>query len=61
MLVESGKCKVCGAPEYVPCVWGGIIPPTPQKTCGCTGRRMTQAEYDEWLANEIEHFNHYSR
>lgn len=30
-----GHCPKCGAPMYVPMVWHGVQPPSPQRTCGC--------------------------
>ena len=32
---QIGSCPQCGAPIYVPTVWGGIIPPSPMYSCGC--------------------------
>ena len=29
------NCPSCGAPIYVPSVWGGITPPPPSFTCTC--------------------------
>lgn len=35
MQEMSGHCGKCGAPYYMPWIWHGIIPPTPQPTCNC--------------------------
>lgn len=35
LLTQVGSCPVCGAPVYVPSVWGAIIPPVPQYSCVC--------------------------
>lgn len=33
-----GSCPQCGAPIYVPSIWSGVIPPTPQYSCNCPPR-----------------------
>lgn len=39
------NCPSCGAPIYVPGVWGGITPPPPTFTCVCKNYQL-QKMYD---------------
>jgi hypothetical protein len=32
---QVGSCPKCGAPIWIPLMWHGIIPPTPQFSCNC--------------------------
>jgi hypothetical protein len=37
----AGHCGKCGAPYFMPDVWFGICPPSPQATCLCWNQGKT--------------------
>jgi len=32
---QISSCPQCGAPIYVPTLWGGVTPPSPMYSCNC--------------------------
>lgn len=46
MFIVVSSCPQCGAPIWVPQIWGGVTPPPPIFSCDCKKKR-TLPKYED--------------